>query len=130
LDLAAQRERGDLATALPAVGVPGRPGAAGQRGRQRARFLYRRVRELPDRGGAGQVAAGRSISGRHGRRRRWCHLRCNDLRALSSDDEERRTMAVEETGVDTAFRQQVVAEMSALLMQSLERDEPVTEQMR
>lgn len=39
-------------------------------------------------------------------------------------------MALEETGVDAEFRQRLVAEMSALLMQLLERDEPVTEQMR
>jgi acyl carrier protein len=39
-------------------------------------------------------------------------------------------MALEETGVDTEFRQRVIAEMSTILMQLLERDEPVTEQMR
>lgn len=39
-------------------------------------------------------------------------------------------MALEETGVDTEFRQRVIAAMSTILMQLLERDEPVTEQMR
>ncbi|HEX4727670.1 MAG TPA: phosphopantetheine-binding protein [Jatrophihabitans sp.] len=39
-------------------------------------------------------------------------------------------MALEETGVDTEFRQRVIAEMSTILMQLLGRDEPVTEQMR
>jgi acyl carrier protein len=39
-------------------------------------------------------------------------------------------MALEETRVDAEFRQRLIAEMSALLMQLLERDEPVTEQMR
>ena len=39
-------------------------------------------------------------------------------------------MALEQTGVDAEFRQRLIAEMCTLLMQLLERDEPVTEQMR
>jgi acyl carrier protein len=39
-------------------------------------------------------------------------------------------MSLHETGVDTGFRQQVVEAMADLLRQLLERDEPVTEDMR
>ncbi|HET6209325.1 MAG TPA: phosphopantetheine-binding protein [Jatrophihabitans sp.] len=39
-------------------------------------------------------------------------------------------MALHETGVDAEFRQRLIVEMSAILMQLLEREEPVTEQMR
>jgi acyl carrier protein len=39
-------------------------------------------------------------------------------------------MALNETGVDAEFRQRVVEAIAALLMQLLERDEPVTEYMR
>jgi len=39
-------------------------------------------------------------------------------------------MAPHETGVDADFRQRVVETMESLLKQLLERDEPVTEDMR
>ena len=39
-------------------------------------------------------------------------------------------MALEETGVDAEFRQRLVAAMADAAEQLLERDEPVTEQMR
>lgn len=39
-------------------------------------------------------------------------------------------MTTQETGVDAAFRQQVVDAMAAVLMQLLDRGEPVTEDMR
>ena len=39
-------------------------------------------------------------------------------------------MTAHETGLDADFRQQVVDTMAAVLRQLLERDEPVTEDMR
>ncbi len=39
-------------------------------------------------------------------------------------------MAVNETELDAGFRQRVVAAMAGVLQQLLERDEPVTEDMR
>ncbi|MFL6162130.1 MAG: phosphopantetheine-binding protein [Jatrophihabitantaceae bacterium] len=39
-------------------------------------------------------------------------------------------MSLNETGVDAEFRQQVIEAMAGVLRQLLERDEPVTENMR